>query len=129
MKKILLDTNFLLIPGQFKVDIFSELDRICDFSFEIAVLDRTIEELKSIYEKQKGKDKRAAKLALGLLDAKKLAIIKTDDKEKSTDGAILDIAKAKGFIVATQDMELKKRLKESGVRCVYLRQKSYLAMS
>ncbi|MBW2991754.1 hypothetical protein KY345_00870 [Candidatus Woesearchaeota archaeon] len=31
MRKIILDTNFLLIPGQFKIDIFSEIRRICDF--------------------------------------------------------------------------------------------------
>ena len=28
MQKILLDTNFLLLPSQFKVDIFSEIERI-----------------------------------------------------------------------------------------------------
>ena len=30
MKKILLDTNFLLIPFQFNVDIFAEINRIAN---------------------------------------------------------------------------------------------------
>ena len=52
MKTVLLDTNFLLIPAQFKVDIFSEIDRICTFQYEIAVLDKTIDELNKIIKEQ-----------------------------------------------------------------------------
>ena len=71
MKKILLDTNFLLIPSQFKVDIFSELERICIFNYKLYVLDKTVDELKYIIEKQKGKHKEAAKIGLQLLKLKK----------------------------------------------------------
>ena len=58
MKKIILDTNFLLIPSQFNVDIFTEIDRICLFKYKLCVLDETINELNSIIEKQKGKKQR-----------------------------------------------------------------------
>ena len=54
MEKILLDTNFLLIPSQFKVDIFSEIKRICNFSYKLYVLDKSVGELNYIIENQKG---------------------------------------------------------------------------
>ena len=35
MKKIILDTNFLITAIKFKVDIFTEINRICDFNYKI----------------------------------------------------------------------------------------------
>ena len=46
MAKIILDTNFLMIPAQFNVDIFSEIHRICDFKYELYIIDKTIDELR-----------------------------------------------------------------------------------
>ncbi len=109
MKKILLDTNVLLIPYQFNIDIFSEINRICQFKYKLYVLDKIIDELKSIQKdkRQKLKNKNAAKLALQLIKAKKINIIKTK-KDKPVDDLI---AALKGYIIATQDINLKKRLK------------------
>ncbi|ENO12016.1 hypothetical protein MBGDC06_00279, partial [Thermoplasmatales archaeon SCGC AB-539-C06] len=72
MKKIILDTNFLLIPAQFKVDIFDEIDRIILEKYQLFVLDKTIDELKKIIadKKQKMRNRRAAKLGLQLLKSK-----------------------------------------------------------
>ena len=42
--KIILDTNFLMIPSMFKVDIFSEIERICDFKYELCIVDKTLDE-------------------------------------------------------------------------------------
>ena len=120
MKEIILDTNFLLIPGQFKVDIFSEIDRVCPFSYDLYVLDKSINELERIM----GKDKPAAKLALSLIKAKKLKILKTSEK-KSVDDLILGMNEV---IVATLDKELIRRLKEKGTKIIRLRQKKYLVV-
>ena len=78
-KKIILDTNFLLIPAQFKVDIFSEIVRIADFSYELFIIDKTLDELKKITETQKVKDRFAANLALQLLKAKNVKRILGDE--------------------------------------------------
>ena len=64
VKQIILDTNFMMVPGQFKVDIFAEIQRICDFSYELVVIKETVEELENIIVKQKGQNKAAAMLAL-----------------------------------------------------------------
>ncbi len=127
MKKILIDTNFLLIPAQFKVDIFSEIERICSFNYKLFILDKTMEELESIVRNQKGKNKAAAKLALKLIAIKKINTLKTE-KNIHTDTEIINTAK-EGFIVATQDQDLKRRLKEKNVPIITLRQKKYLILT
>ena len=124
MQKILLDTNFLLIPTQFNVDIFSEIDRIILENYKLYILDKSIDELKKIIadKKQKLKNKKAAKLALQLIKAKNLNIIKTK-QDKPVDDIIADL---KGYIIATQDTELKKRLKAKKVKIITLRAKKKL---
>ncbi len=124
MKQIILDTNFLLIPAQFKVDIFSEIQRIADFKYQLFVLDKTLDELKKIQKEQRGKHKAAAKLALALIKNKKVKIIKTT-QDKYVDDLLVDYSK-KGALIATQDIGLKKRLKKP---YLVLRQKKYLALT
>jgi len=127
MKKILLDTNFLLIPIEFGVDIFSEIDRICNFNYKLHILDKTIDELNNIIEKQKGKNKGSAKFALKLVKLKKINIIKTKEK-LTTDELIIKKANKKEFIVATQDKFLKKQLKLKNIPLIILRQKKTLIL-
>lgn len=126
MKQIVLDTNFLMIPGTLKVDIFSELTRILDFKFEVCVLDSTIDEIKLIMASQRGKYKRAAKVGLDLIKAKDLKIIPTTQKQ--TDEALLGIA-SENCIIATQDMALKTLIKQKKAPVIILRQKKYLMVS
>lgn len=130
-KIVLLDTNFLLIPAQFRVDIFAELRRLCDFSYELAVLAATVDELDGIAadKEASAKNRRAAKLGLQLLKAKGVNVIKPDRKVfKSTDKAILGFAiQGKGsVVVATQDRLLREKLRSAGVAVVVLREKQYL---
>ena len=128
MKKILLDTNFLLIPYQFKVDIFTQIDKISVFKYELFVLDKTIEELNNIISEQKGKNKDAAKIALKLIAIKNIKVIKTKSS-KRTDDIILDMASREDFIVATQDKDLKRRLINREISVIVLKQKKILALS
>ena len=123
MKKIIIDTNFLLIPIQFKVDIFSELDRICDFNYKLCIYENSINELKNIIEKQIQKHKKAAELALKLIKLKNIEIIKSD--EKDVDSLILENLD-KDAIIATQDANLKKELLKKNASVITLRQKKYL---
>ncbi|MEA2036755.1 MAG: hypothetical protein U9O94_04565 [Nanoarchaeota archaeon] len=125
MKRIILDTNFLLIPTQFKVDIFSEIDRICLFNYKLYIVDKTIDELKKIIEKQKEKHKLAAKIALAFIKKKKIAKIKT--KEGHVDDLILDLLN-KDTILATQDALLRKNAIKSGFSVIFLRSNKYLLL-
>lgn len=116
MVKIIIDTNILL--SKHKIDVFSELSRICDFNYTVCVIDKTIDELRN---------KKGSRLALGLLDANKVVQIKTS-KGKSVDELLLDIAKQdKDIVVVTQDIHLKRLLKEKGIKIITIRQNKYLA--
>ena len=127
-KKIILDTNFLMVPVQFKVDIFSEIERICSFNYELCVLDKTIEELNNIISREGTKKKTYAKVALNIIKIKKIKVLDTSSITGSehTDDIIVEIAKNKAYIVATQDKILKKRLKVKSIHLITLRQKKYL---
>jgi rRNA-processing protein FCF1 len=120
VEKIILDTNFLLIPAQFRVDIFREIERICDFPYQIQILDKTIDELNNIILKQKGKHKSAAKLALSIVKAKDLKM-KTINSSKPVDEILVELSN-KGYIIATSDKEVKQRAR----RYITLKQKKYL---
>lgn len=128
MKKIILDTNFLMIPYQFKVDIFAEIERIADFSYNLYVVDKTIEELNKIIKEQKGKNKEAAKFALKMISTKKIKVIKTKS-DKIADDEIVCLSKEDpSMIIATQDKDLKRRLINHRIDLIILRQKSTLVI-
>jgi rRNA-processing protein FCF1 len=127
MKHVIIDTNFLLIPVQFKVDIFSEIERVMAVPYKLYIVDKTLEELEKIRATASGKDKAAASLALKLLSSKKVLHLKTE-KNLNTDELIVELAKQPNFIVATQDMALKRILKQNGVQVMVLRQKKYLKL-
>ena len=120
MKKILVDTNFLLIPFQFKVDIFKEIDRIIDEKYEIFIIDKTIGELEKLIKGGKEKEIKAARLALQLIKKFNIKIINAQGD--NVDDIIVQL-KDKDTIVATMDKELRKRLKGD---VIVLRQKKYL---
>jgi uncharacterized protein len=134
MKKIFLDTNFLMIPGSLKIDIFSEIARIIDEPCELYVLDKSIDELNGIMDKQKGKEKSAAKMALQLIELKNIKILVTKQKslnmpinsKKSIVDDILVSISDSDTIVATQDSLLKKTLAAKGIKTLILRSKKKL---
>ena len=123
MKRIILDTNFLLIPLQFMVDIFSEINRICDFNYKLCIYENSIDELKNIIEKQSGKNRKAAQFALKLIKLKNIEIIKSNQKD--VDSLILENLD-KDLIIATLDINLRKKLLKKGASVIVLRQKKYL---
>lgn len=127
VKKIIIDTNFFLVPYQFKVDIFLEINRLMMESYKLCIIDKTIAELKKIIETQKGKHRRAAMLGLMILSQKNIAKIKAK-KPKVDDSILAEASKSKGCIVATQDAELKRKLKKKGVQIIVLKSKSHLGV-
>ena len=129
MKKIILDTNFLLIPGALKVDIFAEIERICLFKYKLYILDKTIDELEKLQETGKGKTSRNAKFALELIKQKKVQILPTKNYLPITHTDDLILKKAdKDTIVATQDAALKRCLKEARIPTIVLKSKKYLGI-
>jgi rRNA-processing protein FCF1 len=120
-RKVIIDTNGLMIPGQFGVDIFSELKRL---GFDTYLVPRaSVKELEKLYSEARGRDKAAAKIALSLLD--RCTVI---EKNGFVDDIIMDMAAGKDVAVLTNDTELKKRLCSKGVTIVHLREKTHLSI-
>ncbi len=108
MKRIILDTNALMAVGEFKIDVFSEIEKIYSFPYKFYVLQGTLNELEKIQKEQRGKFVRAAKLALALLKAKKVEIIA---EEGYVDELLVKHSK-EGNLILTQDVALKKKLQK-----------------
>ena len=123
MKTIIIDTNFLMIPAQFNVDIFDEIDRICKFGYELKIMEGTPNELEYILKGKEPKDKKAAKMALTLIKNYSLKTLPMQGMD--VDAAILDLPK-KDLIVATQDMALKHSLQAKGIPLLVLRKEKHL---
>lgn len=116
MYTIVLDTNFLITALKFKIDLFEEIGKICIFDYKLAVLDKTLSELKG---------KPNEKLINGLLNKKKVNIIKTNTKDYVDD---ILVGLDKNFIIATQDIGLKRRLEIKKMPIIFIRQKKYLEL-
>ncbi len=126
IQKIILDTNFLLIPIEFKVDIFTEIERICAFPYELCAVEKTITELEKIARTQNRKTAMAAKIGASFLKVKEIHMLSMGDCT-TVDDALLFWGK-NGAIIATQDKDLKRMLKSHRVRRIVLRKKSFLLL-
>ena len=111
MKRIIIDTNALMAIGEFNLDVFTEVKYVMDVKYKIYILDGTLDELHKIMVEQRGKYKRFAKLALSIIDAKKVEILVTNDSCCDVDDLLVELSQ-KGDLVLTQDVLLKKRLQK-----------------
>ena len=126
MVRVILDTNFLLIPGEFRIDIFAEIARLMQSPYQLCIIDKTIDEIEKIIKTGKTKQKSAAKIAKKLLDTYPIKIIETD-KRLHVDRLILDNLE-KGTIVATQDADLKRMLRARAIPHFVMRSKQHLEL-
>ncbi|MEA1895808.1 MAG: DNA-binding protein [Euryarchaeota archaeon] len=120
--KIIIDTNALMVPAEFGVDIFSELGRL-GFD-EWIVPPGVVRELEGIASRGRGKGRDAARVALSLMD--RCRTVKANGTVGNVDDSIVELAVEMKVTVFTNDAELKGRLRDRGVKVVYLRQRSYL---
>lgn len=123
-KEVVIDTNFFMVPFQFNVDIINELENSL-LSYKLTTPLFVINELKGLSRNAKGKTRLNANLALKLATSSKIEIKDISLMENETvDDALLRISK----VLATNDIELKRRAKYNGITVVYLRQKKYIAI-
>ena len=126
MVKVILDSNFLLVPFQFRIDIFEELNNLLGKA-EPIILSTTIEELKKMAEKSSTKKRMQFSAALKLAERCEILEVEKEASE-SYDDVILRVARELKIPVGTNDMELRKRLRRAGIATIYLRQKSRLVI-
>jgi len=121
---IILDTNFFVDMFRFKIgfdDIEDVVERKCDFW----VVEPSIDELRRMKAKE-------SKIALKMIGGK-VNVLKLKKKISNVDDALISLIKQNkkgggpvGYIVATNDAKLRKRIKTLGTRVIYLRARKYL---
>lgn len=122
---ILLDTNILMLIGR-GIDIFTQIEELLDTKPEYYVIEPVVKELEKIIAHGGVKERKAAKLALELVKKKCRVIEISLSPDKSVDDLLLEIALREGFIVATNDRELRRRLREAGIPEIYFREEKQL---
>lgn len=123
-KEVVIDTNFFMVPFQFNVDIIDELEKALP-SYKLTTPIFVINELKGLKRNNKGKIRLNADLALKLANSSNIEIkdILLENNE-TVDDALLRVSE----VLATNDIELKKRARKKGITVAYLRQKKYIAI-
>ena len=119
--KFLLDTNFLLIPGKFRTDIFRELQGFG--KPELFTLDLVVAELKKLAS-SRGRDAGHARLALDLIKKKGVRVLEA--RGTNTDQELERLASEQDLAVCTQDRALQRRLRKEDIVVVFLRQNRFL---
>ena len=123
--KVILDSNALFVPIEFKIDIFREVERLLNRHVDLVLLSTVKRELELLATKDSPKIRRQASFALKFAEKCKYIPIDEDRKEQ-TDDIIINVAKAWNSPVFTNDRQLRLRLRDISVPVIYVRQKSRL---
>jgi rRNA-processing protein FCF1 len=126
--KIILDSNALFVPLQFKIDIFEDLRRLLNANFELILLSPVLREMERLANE--GSPRMRKNASYGLKLAQKCRIIDFDvDYAPSVDEAIIKFTRRRKWPVFTNDRRLRKRLRDINVPVIYVRQKSRLEIN
>lgn len=124
-KKVFLDTNFLLIPFEFKIDVFSELNYLIESNFQIFLPSGVISELKKL-AKGRGKEGLAAKFALKIvavyLEKKKISKIRSSGYVD--DWLFYTGKNDSNAIICTNDTRLRRKLKSARIPVITMKSRS-----
>jgi rRNA-processing protein FCF1 len=123
--KVILDSNALFVPFQFKIDIFDCLEQLLERNLELILLSPIKRELEALAKKGSPKMRKNASYALKI--AEKCRYVEVNAPASMlTDDVIVKIAEEWKTPVFTNDRQLKKRLRDISVPVIYVRQKSRL---
>ena len=117
---VILDTNFLLLPGRFNLRIES-IENVVERKCQILIPTNVILELNKIH--LTGSDKISKEIALKLSER-----YEKINLEGPVDRSILEYAKNNKCIVATNDMKLKSDLRKLQTPVIFLKKGTRLAL-
>jgi len=122
--KVILDSNFLMAPFEFNIDVFQEIEYLLQKKVDFIVPSSVKLELTGISSRG-GEGAPEASLALQLASRCRVVEVSLQPQE-TADDAILKAAQKLGAVVATNDIELKKKLRDVHVAVIFMRDKSKL---
>ncbi|MBN2067670.1 MAG: hypothetical protein JW744_04340 [Candidatus Diapherotrites archaeon] len=122
---IAFDSNVLLAIERKKADVFSMARGIFGGKAEFAITKQVREEMESLKLKGKAME-RAVKVAFIALEKEQVKVLKTG--AKTADLSLVEAA-SRGYCIATNDIALRKRIKEFGVAIIYLSRDRFLKVA
>ena len=125
---VIIDTNFLTVPAQFGVDVFSEAERVLERGVEFVLLDSVIEEIKSKIERASRTEARMFRVALDLAERCTIVSVDVSVQGNPVDDQLLDYTKSVKGVLATNDRELRERASSQGIPVLILRGKKHLEL-
>ena len=137
---VIIDSNFILLPFQFKIDYFDEIKMNIEGKLKFIIFQQILDELESKRKKEPETSNFIRFLESGLLylerNKEKYNIEFLEDIKKnneSTDEFILrkiENLKNENYKVflASNDLELRRNAKKIKVNTIFLRQKKYLSI-
>ena len=121
VKGVVLDTSMLLFPYYCGVDGIEEIRRIVPGA-KIFIVPQVLRELDKLEKNGKQRERLGARIGKKIAETLEVLPINED---VPTDTALVRLSK-EGYVVATNDRELKKRIWEVGGTVIYLREKNHL---
>ncbi len=122
--RVLLDTNALLMPAQFRVDLYDELLALFG-DFEPITLEEVVSELTGL---SRGRGRDAAAARVGLAMARRSAVVPSGSTAERVDDRVIEYARREGCTVVTNDRELRNALLREGIDVVSMRRERTLEL-
>jgi rRNA-processing protein FCF1 len=124
---IILDTNFIVVPADFSVDIFLEAETLLERQLEFILLPSVVQEIESKASQTKAHHKKFG-IAKALFERCSIVKVNESLSELAVDDQLLEHAIASNGILATNDRELRRRARAKGVPVLFLRGKKRLVL-
>jgi len=137
---IILDSNFILLPFQFKIDYFNEIRLNVEGKLRFIIFQQILDELDSKRRREPKRTNFIRLLENGLLylnkNKGKYDIEIREDVKKdieTTDEFLLRMSnnlqkEGQNLYLATNDSELRRKAKKLKIGTVFLRQKKFLSI-
>lgn len=139
-KIVIIDSNFVLLPFQFKIDYLTEIRLLLQGEIKFIIFKQILDELRAKRRRESKTTKFKKLLDSGLLYLERKKndfniehVEEVKDKLETTDDFLLRkliTLKNEGrqVFLATNDSELRRRARELDLNLIFLRQKKYLSI-
>ena len=140
MNLIIIDSNFILLPFQFKIDYLNEIRNNLEGNLKFVIFQQILNELEAKKKREPKSTKFIRLLNSGLLylekNKGKYEIDLVDDikqENETTDDYLLRKTtelreEFQTVFLATNDSELRRKARLSSINTIFLRQRKYLSI-
>ncbi|MFX0023162.1 MAG: PIN domain-containing protein [Candidatus Hermodarchaeota archaeon] len=137
---VIIDSNFILLPFQFKIDYFDEIRFKLEGEIKFIIYQQILDELEAKRIKEQKTTNFINFLESGLLYLKKnkerynIDILKdTKNENETTDDFLIRMLKNlkiqnQNIYIATNDSDLRRKAKMIQINSIFMRQKRYISI-